>query len=98
MRESLKAAMGPVEFGDLRHHIARDAVVIVDGSLDLLDVGEAVGRDQKELVAAWVEKGLLRKPSLEDLERWSRTSGAAWTIVVVQPFVLIREHAPISAN
>ena len=91
MRESLAASMGPIEFSDVRAHLARDAVIIVDASLDLLDVGEAVARDDKGLVAAWVEKGLVRKPTLETIEAWSKLQGPAWTALVVQPFVLLRE-------
>ena len=92
MREQLAASMGPIEFTDIRAHLARDAVIVVDPSLDLLDVGEALARDDKIRVAEWIEKGLLGKPSLETIDTWSKTSGAAWTALVVQPFVLICEH------
>jgi hypothetical protein len=91
MREALIAAMGPIEFSDLRPHLVRDVIIVVDRSLDLLDVGEAVARDDKERVAAWVEDGLLAKPSLEQVERWAKTEGPAWTALVVQPFVLVRD-------
>lgn len=91
MRESLAASMGPIEFTDIRAHLARDAVIVVDASLDLLDVAEAVARDDKARVGAWVEQGLMRKPTLEELEKWSKIEGPAWTAIVVQPFVLLRE-------
>ena len=39
--------MGPVTFGDLRAHVTRDAVIIVDTSLDLLDVAVCVAKDDK---------------------------------------------------
>ncbi|HVH41481.1 MAG TPA: DUF2288 domain-containing protein [Labilithrix sp.] len=91
MRETLAGSMGPIEFTDIRAHLARDAVIVVDASLDLLEVGEAVARDDKSRVAEWVEKGLLRKPSLEMIEAWAKIQGPAWTALVVQPFVLLRE-------
>lgn len=91
MRDQLAESLGPIELSDLRPHIARDAVIIVAPSLDLLEVGEAVARDDKARVSAWVEQGLLTKPSLEVLERWSKHSGEAWTALVVQPFVLVHE-------
>ena len=83
--------MGPIEFSDLRAHLTRGAVIVVDASLDLLEVGEALASDDKARVAAWIEGGLLGKPSLETIERWSRTEGPAWVILIVQPFVLLRE-------
>lgn len=94
MRESLAASMGPIEFSDLRAHLTRDAVIVVDPSLDLLEVGEAVAKDDKARVGGWIEAGLIGKPSLETIERWSKLTGPAWTALVVQPFVLLREGAP----
>lgn len=94
MRETLVASMGPIEFSDLRPHIVRGAVITVDASLDLLEVGEAVARDDKERIAAWLATGLLSKPSLEQIERWAKTEGPAWTVLVVQPFVLLRDGLP----
>ena len=91
MRAELEASLGPIEFADLRAHLARDVVIVVDRTLDLLEVGECVARDDKARVGAWIEQGLLGKPSLETLERWARARGNAWTALVVQPFVLVRE-------
>ena len=91
MGETLAASMGPIEFTDIRAHLARDAVIVVDASLDLLDVGEAVARDDKARVAGWIEAGLIGKPSLETIDAWSKIEGPAWTALVVQPFVLLRE-------
>lgn len=91
MRDELEASLGPSHFSDLRAHVARDAVIVVDPSLDLLDVGEAIARDEAARVGAWVEQGLVKKPDLALLDRWSRLEGAAFTSLVVQPFVLVRE-------
>lgn len=92
MRETLAASMGPIEFSDLRAHLARGAVIVVAGSLDLLDVGEAVARDDKARVGGWIASGLLGKPSLEKIDAWSKREGPAWTALVVQPFVLIQDQ------
>jgi hypothetical protein len=91
LREELERSLGPVELSDLRAHLARGAVITVAASLDLLDVGEALARDDKTRVADWIERGLIGKPSLELLEQWSKREGAAWTALVVQPWVLVRE-------
>jgi hypothetical protein len=97
MRDQLAASMGPIEFSDLRAHIARNAVVIIHPSLDLLVVGEAMAQDDKSKLAAWIEQGLVTKPSLETLAAWSKITGPAWTAVVVQPFVLVREEQAAAA-
>ena len=98
MRATLAASMGPIEFSDLRAHLVRGAVIVVDRSLDLLDVGEAVARDDKTRIAAWIEAGLIGKPSLETIERWSKITGPAWVSLVVQPFVLVREERDVAVT
>lgn len=98
MREALNASMGPIELSDLRPHLVRGAVIVVDGSLDLLDVGEAVARDEKARVSAWIAEGLLVKPSLEQIERWSKPAAPVLTVLVVQPFVLLREELPSQSS
>lgn len=97
LREELEQSMGPVQFSDLRAHLARGAVIVVDASLDLLTVGEALAKDDKERVARWIADGLVGKPSLEVLDRWSKMEGPAWTSLVVQPFVLVREGTAAQA-
>lgn len=86
--------MGPIEMSDLTAHITRDAVIVVDASLDLLTVAEAVAKDDKAQVADWIAKALIGKPTLEALERWAKTPAPVLVSVVVQPFVLVREEAP----
>lgn len=87
--------MGPIELSDLRAHLARGAVIVVDSTLDLLEVGEAIARDDTARVGAWIEAGLVGKPTLETLERWSKTEKPTWTALVVQPFVLVREASEL---
>lgn len=94
MREQLSAAVGAVFFDDLRAHITRGAVIIVAPSLDLVGVGVAVATDDKASVARWIEQGLLRKPELSDIERWSRIRDDRWDSLVVAPFVLVKERVP----
>lgn len=92
MRKQLAETMGRVFFSDLRAHVARGIVVLVHGSLDLLDVAEALAVNDTVRVDAWIGKNLLTKPTLEQLDRWSRIPDARWDSLVVSPFVLVWEH------
>ena len=98
LRDDLAVTMGPVSFGDLRPHVARDAVIVVDAKLDILDVGVAIAKDDKPSVEAWIASGRLKKPSKDDLERWSRVQGAGFVAVIVAPFVLVREDRSASPS
>ena len=93
MREKLAPLLGDVFWSDLRPHAARDAVIVVSDSLDLIEVGVAVASNDAAAVGAWIQAGLLTKPTAEDLERWPLTPTARFPSLIVAPFVLIRRPA-----
>jgi hypothetical protein len=92
MRAQIAETKGDVFWSDLTAHVARDAVIIVDEPLDLIDVGMALATNDTAAVEAWIGSGKLQKPSTDDLSRWSIMTNLTFRSVVVQPFVLI--HRP----
>ncbi|WP_437289846.1 DUF2288 family protein [Sorangium sp. So ce406] len=90
MRERLANTFGEVFWTDLRAHAARDAVILVDADLDLLDVGEAVASNDAAAVQAWIASGKLTKPTAEDLARWPLQIDLRFLSLVVAPYVLVR--------
>jgi hypothetical protein len=90
MRERIAETLGDVFWTDLRAHVARDAVIIVEDELDLVDVGVALAQNDVAVVDAWISSGKLTKPTADDLARWPVDTGARFRSVIVQPFVLIR--------
>ncbi|MFO0757363.1 MAG: DUF2288 domain-containing protein [Byssovorax sp.] len=90
MRDELLATMGEVLWSDLQAHAKRDAIIVVGAALDLLDVGEAVAKNEAGRVEAWIQSGQIRKPTADDLRRWPADPGARFLSLIVQPFVLIR--------
>ncbi len=93
MRERIAQTKGEVFWTDLKAHAARDAIIIADEHLDLVDVGVALATNDTKSVEAWIQSGKLLKPSAEDLSRWSVATNLTFMSVVVQPFVLI--HRPV---
>jgi len=93
MRERIAETKGEVFWTDLQAHVARDAVIIADAQLDLVDVGMALATNDTKTVEAWIQAGKLQKPSTEDLSRWSLGTNLTFTMVIVQPFVVI--HRPV---
>ncbi|MFT3772207.1 MAG: DUF2288 domain-containing protein [Minicystis sp.] len=95
MRERLSAFLGEVYWSDLAAHAARDALIVVADDLDLLDVGVAVATDDAPRVERWIADQRIKKPSTDDLARWSAEPAAMFESLIVQPFVLIRpRHRP----
>jgi hypothetical protein len=70
-------------------HAKRDAVIVVDGALDLVEVGVAIAEDNASVVQNWLSELLLHKPSQEELNDWNAEPEKQFNTLIVQPFVLI---------
>ncbi|MCA9629879.1 MAG: DUF2288 family protein [Myxococcales bacterium] len=90
IRTRLSETLGPVYFSDLKAHLVRDAVFVVDADVSLIECGVCVAMDDVVRVQALIERGHLRKPSRQERARWADTCDAAWTAIVVQPYVLVQ--------
>jgi hypothetical protein len=97
MTEDLKAELADMvdeaEWEWLMPHAQRDALVIVDPNLDLLDVGVAIASDNVSTVEHWITEQLLYKPSTEQLADWARDRTHRFNALIVQPYVLVQDLA-----
>ncbi|MEM7387338.1 MAG: DUF2288 domain-containing protein [Verrucomicrobiota bacterium] len=87
--EKLAKFSGQVDWNYLKPHFEAGALLYVDPSLDLKEVGVAFSGDEKERVEAWLKTGDLVKPSQPHATYWE-ASKAVFTAMVVSPFVLIQ--------
>jgi hypothetical protein len=95
IRIQLTEEMAEITWSELTPHAARDAVIIVNESLSLVDVGVAIALDDKMKVANWIAELLVRKPYVEELNNWQQTLDRKFSTLIVQPYVLI---CPITAS
>lgn len=89
-REELERAVDVTEWWELRAHLERGGVIVVDGALNLPDAALKIAGDDAACVAAWIEAGLLAKPSLQQIEQWDAGKNL-FSILIVSPYVLIQE-------
>lgn len=88
--ETLRTSLDEAEWAWLKPHFERDAVILVDQTLSVLQVAVALEKDSSSEVQQWIQRGLLKKPTLEQAQEWERNSSARFLSVVVQPYVLIQ--------
>ena len=81
--------LAPMDWETLIPHAKRDAVIVVDGALDLVEVGVAIAEDNAAVVQNWLSELLLQKPSQEELNHWNAEPEKQFNTLIVQPFVLI---------
>jgi hypothetical protein len=90
LRQELTELLDQATWEWLLPHAERDAVIIVDQQLALVDVGIAIVEDQSQAVQHWIAEQLLVKPTLEQKISWEKTENIQFAALIVQPYVLIQ--------
>jgi hypothetical protein len=91
LRTELTENLDEAEWEWLIPHSERDAVILVTGELNLLDVGVAIAGDQVSQVQQWIDDKLITKPSVAQIGEWNDYPQKRFSTLIVQPFVLVQE-------
>ncbi len=92
LRAELAETLDEAEWNWLAPHAKRDTVIVVEGGLDLLDVGVAIANDNVALVQGWIATAKIHKPSSEQLSEWNGNQTKRFQALIVQPYVLVQEQ------
>jgi len=87
--EKLDKYTGTVDWEYLKPHFSSGALIYVDPSLPITEVGMALTDDDTEKIQSWLKSGDLVKPS-ELHARWWEQNKESFTALVVSPFVLMQ--------
>jgi hypothetical protein len=90
LKNQIAEGIADIEWNSLIPHAQRDALIIVDDSLSMVDVGVALANDDVMSVQHWIAEQLIYKPSPEQLGDWNNHPDRKFSASIVQPFVLIR--------
>lgn len=90
--EKMEKYLGEVSWTYLKPHFEAGALLYVDPSLELAEVGRALVEDEVEKVNAWRKEGDILSPSQPHADYWEE-SEARFLAAVVMPFVLIQPLA-----
>lgn len=91
LRTELAAMVDEAEWEWLIPHVQRDAVVIVDPNLELVEVGVAIADDNVMAVERWISEQLIHKPTPEQLSDWGSDRSHRFNALIVQPYVLVQD-------
>lgn len=87
--DKLEKYTGEVEWEYLKKPYQTGAVLYVDPTLDLAEVGRAFSEDNTASVLAWKSKGGIIQPGPAHAQYWE-SEQARFLALVVTPFVLIQ--------
>jgi hypothetical protein len=89
LKTQLREQLAEMEWHFLIPHAQRDAVIVVNKELDLVEVGFAIANDNTNLVQHWISEQLIQKPSVKQLSVWNDDSKKKFYTIIVKPFVLV---------
>ncbi|MEM9282882.1 MAG: DUF2288 domain-containing protein [Verrucomicrobiota bacterium] len=88
-KDKLDKYTGEVDWSYLEPHFQNGALLYLDPSLSLTEVGEALTRDDAKQIQSWKQTGDLVTPSEPHAQHW-KDSKSVFRALVVSPFVLIQ--------
>ncbi|MBL4683819.1 MAG: DUF2288 family protein [Nannocystaceae bacterium] len=88
VREELRGQIEAVSPKALLSHHRRGALLIVAAGVDILDVAEAVARDDATQIERLIEEQQVYRPSLAELATWCVEEALRLQFVILQPYVL----------
>lgn len=91
IKKKLEAELETVAWDALESHIKREALIMVDTSLDLLDVGEKVAKDETQYIQAWMNEGKIIKMTEDLAKEYQSQEGGKFLFIILQPFVFAQE-------
>ncbi len=92
LTEKLNLETAKLPWQDLQTFFASGVVIWVDNSLDLLSVGEQLAADNSQMLAQWMNEGLVARVSDQQAQNWHSGNCSLWT-VVIKPWVLVQAIA-----
>jgi hypothetical protein len=93
LKTTLEESLDQAQWEWIAPHNERQAVIVVSQDLNLIEVGLCIAQDDATAVQDWIKRELLNKPTPTQIRTWEQNPGKRFTTLIVQPYVLIQEHA-----
>ena len=90
---AIVGATAQIEWKDLEPHFARGELLVVDSTLDLVEVAQALIDDDSAKVKGWMQQNQLGSASDEQAADWHERNPQSLWAVVIRPWVLVQERA-----
>jgi hypothetical protein len=74
---------------ELERFYAQGVLILVDHTLDLVEVGYTLSIDNADQIKQWMDDGLLKRNFDQQAIKWEKENAEVWT-VVIRPWVLIQ--------
>jgi hypothetical protein len=91
LREKLTGELDVSSWKGLIPEMLSKSLFLVSKDLDLVDVGVQVALDHTNEVKQWLDSGLLKRPTKDQISHWE-TFGSLFQFIIVEPYVFFQEY------
>lgn len=89
LRAKINGETSRLPWKELQRFYAGGSVIVVNDTLDLVDVAVRIAQDDKNAVAQWMNDGLIARANDVQARAWLEADLSLWA-VVVKPWILVQ--------
>ncbi len=90
LRKKIKEELDTAEWAWLKPHLEREALIVVDEDLNLIETAMSVAMNDTETIQDLMTRELLTKPTGQQVSTWDADEKRPFLFLIIQPFVLIQ--------
>jgi len=91
LRDKLTGELDVSSWKGLIPEMLSRSLFSVSKDLDLVEVGVRVALDRTSEVKQWLDSGLLKRPTKDQIRHWE-TFGSLFQFIIVEPYVFFQEY------
>lgn len=91
LKEKLASEKEKVKWIALEEHHEREALLIVKGHLDLVDVAVSIAKDDVQKVKEWLASEEIKRPDEEMFNSFKENDQLYFEFIIIQPYVLAQQ-------
>lgn len=92
LKEKLKKDVLETTWEPLAPHFAKGTVYLLDEDLDLVEVGEAMAKDDVAHIKRWLDDGLMAPPTPEEATLFAKNTDILFKMLIIEPYVLVQRR------
>ncbi|WP_127718461.1 DUF2288 family protein [Halobacteriovorax sp. HLS] len=91
LKEKLSSEKEAASWKILEEHHEREALLIVDKELDLIEVGISIANDEVAKVKDWLTSQQLMRPDEQMVLDFAEDDSMSFEFIIIQPYVLAQK-------
>lgn len=92
LKEKLKKDILDTNWEPLAPQFAKGSVYLLDGDVDIIEVGVAMAEDNISAIKTWLDDGLMSPPTPEEATLFAKNEDILFKMLIIEPYVIIQRR------